>query len=85
MRQKMAKTTKIGQVHPELVEYAPLHAKKSDHEAESGTPTIGTEGYSPEGKEAWLSRLRERAITRTGHKKQTDSAILIRKARQLSP
>ncbi len=81
----MAKPTKSWQVHPELREYAPLHAKESDNKAESETPTIGTTGCPPEGKEAWLSGLRERAITRTGHKKQTDSAILIRKARQISP
>jgi plasmid stability protein len=79
----MASAITVRQIDPQLHEALRLRAARSGRSVESEIRAILSEACLPETPQNWLSGIRARAIARTGGKKQTDSATLIREARDV--
>jgi len=77
----MAQVITVRQIDGKLHQALRQRAAKAGRSVEAEIRTILTETCLPQSGENWIDGLRDRATERTRGKPQTDSADLIREAR----
>lgn len=77
----MAKAINIRGIDDRVHDALRLRAARTGRSVEAEVRTILAEACLPAGTVGWAEGLRERAKARTGGRAQTDSADLIRAAR----
>jgi plasmid stability protein len=77
----MVKAIALRGIDDDVHEALRLRAARTGRSIEAEARAIITEACLPMGRTDWAAGLRNRAKVRTGHVPQTDSADLVREAR----